>query len=262
MALQGCLDAVEPFQVRGWVRDPQNPQEALTVQIILDNGTIGTVQANLYRPDLQKAGVGTGRHAFIYNLDQKLAPQEMQQVFVRVALPDNSFEDLHFRPKQEAAKPEMEAPEPLAFDGLTSDPDQRPVFILGAARSGTSAVAQSLLRLDQFKGYGEGHLLDVLAHLSVALAHFNSQKAVERSRDTTVALVSREILEASLDEMAIRMICAIFPGGRWIDKTPNADMIHLAPRFRKIWPKSCFIFMKRRFLENSASRVVKFPSYG
>src|ERR1700722_16966713 len=99
MALQGSLDAVEPFQVRGWVRDSQDPQKALTVQIILDNRTIGTVQANLYRPDLQKAGVGTGRCAFIYNVEQKLAPQEMQQVFVRVARADGSFEDLHFRPK-------------------------------------------------------------------------------------------------------------------------------------------------------------------
>ena len=261
MALDGSLDAVEPFQVRGWVRDPGHPQDALTVSILLHGETVGSVRADLYRADLEQAGVGTGHHAFIYNFDRKLDPADVQQVFVRAAKKDGSFEDLYHHPVPQAATPVTTPEAELSFNGETSDNAQYPVFILGAARSGTSAVTQALLKLDRFKGYEEGHLLDVLAYLSVALGNFEAQKSVERTRHTAVSRVSREYIEASLDEMAIRIIREIFPEGRWVEKTPNANMIHLAPRFRKIWPNSRFIFMKRRFLENEVSRSVKFPIY-
>jgi hypothetical protein len=50
----------------------------------------------------------------------------------------------------------------------------------------------------------------------------------------------------------------LFPTGRWLDKTPSTNMVFLAPRFRRIWPNARFVFMKRRAVENIASRMRKF----
>ena len=261
MGMNGYLEAVEPFQARGWVHDPAWPQRALMVEILLNGQTIGSVLADLHRKDLEQAGIGSGNHAFIYNFDQKLDPTDMAHVSARVAAGDGSFVTLSSIPVLETnAAPPVP---PLSFAGLTSDSNQHPVFVLGAARSGTSAMAQALMKLDRFTGHQEGHLLDLLAHLSVALDKFYDGKADELApgRDTTVSLVPREYFQSSLDELFIRTIRAVFPEASWIDKTPNSDMIHLAPRFLGIWPNSRFIFMKRRFLENAASRAVKFPSY-
>jgi hypothetical protein len=263
MPLKGYLEAVEPFQVRGWVYDDTQPDRPLTVEILLNDQVIGSVEANLYRADLEKAQIGAGNHAFIYNLERRHEPAELEQIAVRVPRDDGTHERLPAIGPAENAPPPTPAHPILTFEGLTTDPQQYPVFILGAARSGTSAMAQALLKLGRYQGNQEGHLLDILAYLSVATNRFYATKADELApgRDTTIARLSPDYFQSALDELCIRTIKAVFPDGSWVDKTPNSNMIHLAPRFLRIWPNSRFVFMKRRFLENAASRAVKFPEY-
>jgi hypothetical protein len=151
---------------------------------------------------------------------------------------------------------------PIEFMGKTIDTDQHPVFILGAARSGTSAMAQGLLKIKKFSGHLEGHILDLMAHVMVAVERFYIEKSddLKPHKDTSVSLTSQRYVLAALDHLFIEMIRDLHPSGIWLDKTPNTNMIHLAPVFLRIWPKSRFIFMKRRPVENIASRVVKFPT--
>jgi hypothetical protein len=262
MVLDGYLDAVEHFQARGWVYEPANPQRILTVEILLHGRKVGSVAAGLYRTDLEQAGIGAGNHAFVFNFDQKLNQADIAHVSARVAKDDGSFAALNYIAAAEA--PAVSPMSLLRFEGLTSDTTQSPVFVLGAARSGTSAVAQALLKLGRFKGHQEGHLLDMLAHLSVALDKFYDEKGDELApgRDTMVSSVPWNYFQSSLDAMFIETVRTLFPDGSWVDKTPNSNMIHLAPRFLRIWPHSRFIFMKRRFLENAASRATKFPGVG
>lgn len=259
MALNGFLEAIEAFQVRGWVHDSENPGRVLTVEILLHGRTVGTARADLHRVDLDRAGIGD--HAFIYNFGQKLSPSDIMDVSVRVTADDGSLTTL----RRVASRDEVVTPPKpqLRFEGVMSDSFQHPVFVMGAARSGTSAMAQALLKLSRFEGYQEGHLLDLLAHLSVCLTKFYNEKGDERlpDRDTAISLVPREYFDNCVDEIFIRTVGSLFPEGRWIDKTPNSNMIHLAPRFRAMWPNSRFIFMKRRFLENAVSRAAKFPGY-
>ena len=188
MAFVGYLEAVDPFQVRGWAYDPEAPSRELTVEILLHGRVVGVAHANIYRKDLEHAGIGAGNHAFIYNIDQKLAASDLSQVAARVPGTDASFETLHRVSITKAS--EIPPAVPLCFDGVLSDNDQHPVFVLGAARSGTSAMAQGLLKLDRFRGHQEGHLLDLLAHLSVALSKFYAEKADERTpgRNTMVCM--------------------------------------------------------------------------
>jgi sulfotransferase family protein len=126
------------------------------------------------------------------------------------------------------------------------------VFILGAARSGTSAIAHALLAAADYEGNEEGHLFDMLAPLELAGRRFNASKADERlaGRNTTVARVPRVFIDEALNSIVVTAARLLFPTGRWLDKTPSTNMVFLAPRFRRIWPNARFVFMKRRAVEN------------
>jgi hypothetical protein len=270
MALRGSLDAVERFQIRGWAFNPEAPADAVTVEILLDEKPIAAVPAELYREDLERNGEGDGRHAFIVNMDAPFADADLARVTARAIGTDGAILVLpKGRYVMGAGDPNLSPPpsptEAAAARVLVEtarfDESQRPVFILGAARSGTSAIAQALLKLGTFEGHEEGHMLDLLAHLSVTLTTFyrlNGDEAAG-SRNTAIARVPQQVCQEQLDGIFIELMRQLYPTCRWIDKTPNSNMVHLAPRFRKIWPHSRFIFMRRRFLENAASRSRKFP---
>lgn len=263
MPYKGFLEAVEPFQVRGWVCDTACPEKPLTVEILLGGEAVGSTLADLYRVDLEKDGIGTGDHAFIFNFSKKLSDDDLNNVSARIVQQDGAYVPLPALPEAARVVPQPEfSRTPLEFQGNKSDDQRDPIFILGAARSGTTAMTQALLKL--FPGHMEGHMIDLLAHLAVSTNRFYAQKADERAiyKDTMISGISKNYVQDALDAMFMWMMRDMFPAGRWVEKTPNSDMIYLAPRFKKIWPKSRFIFMKRRFFENLQSRVRKFPSYG
>jgi hypothetical protein len=264
MAIRGYLDAVDPMQIRGWAYDPSRPDEVVVVRIMLDDQLIAEGSAVLFRDDLAKDGVGDGNRAFIFNLERSLTAAEISKISARARTADGSEALL---PKAEAhdtiEPPTAALHRQIALLGACSDDSQQPVFILGAARSGTSAITQALLKLGIFEGHEEGHLLDLLAHFSVALNKFYELKydEIAGDRDTAITRVPIEFMHEGLDRILIEAVRELFPTSRWIDKTPNSDMVHLATRFRKIWPRSRFIFMRRRFIENAASRSRKFPEH-
>jgi hypothetical protein len=265
MTIRGCLDAVEPLQIRGWAFYPDDSDLPITVEIFLDERRITSTTANLHRQDLEQSGYGDGCHAFVVNLETRLDDAEIKRVSARALTPDGTFVPLP------AATPDDSAADPatslshgsVEFTVSHVDPVQQPVFILGAARSGTSAIAQALLKLGVFEGHQEGHMLDLLAHLAVATNKFYQLQhdEVVGNRDTTIARVPTEFFHDRLDGIFIDLGRRLFPRSRWVDKTPNSNMVNLAPRFKKIWPNSRFIFMRRRFLENAASRSRKFPEH-
>ena len=70
----GHLDMVSRTRICGWAEDKAAPDRPIGVQI-LDNGVeIARVLANLYRPDLEQAGFGTGWHGFDVTLPAGLSP--------------------------------------------------------------------------------------------------------------------------------------------------------------------------------------------
>jgi hypothetical protein len=152
-------------------------------------------------------------------------------------------------------------PERIAFTGVSQDETRHPLFILGAARSGTTAVTQALLKATPYQGYGEGHVLDLLAELYVTLDRFYLFKAEALSnphRPTTIGHVPIQFFRDGFDNLALEAMRSVFPPGAWLDKTPTANMIHIAGQLRRIWPQAKFIYLKRRAFENVASRTRKF----
>ncbi|MGH6811481.1 MAG: radical SAM protein [Methylocella sp.] len=62
--MNGYVDYFGPNQALGWVWDSAAPSRHLNVVALKDTNIISVMVANLYRPDLQQAGIGNGHHAF------------------------------------------------------------------------------------------------------------------------------------------------------------------------------------------------------
>jgi hypothetical protein len=63
-ALRGGLDSPGPGLVAGWAQDVSQPEEPVTVDVWMGGTLLARVLANRYRPDLRKAGLGSGCHGF------------------------------------------------------------------------------------------------------------------------------------------------------------------------------------------------------
>jgi hypothetical protein len=261
--IRGYLEGVDRFQARGWAFDPDDPGRHLELEFVLNTKHLGTVAADLFRQDLVGAGIGDGDHGFVFTFPAPLDAAELHDVRAHTRMADGSRIELPQLEPEEAPVAEPTSPPALRFSGAASDPTQYPVFVLGSARSGTSAMARALLKIERYRGYEEGHMLDLLAHWVERLGKFYALKYDETlpGRNTMIEQVPIGFFLDGLNHIFVELIRQLLGEGHWIDKTPNSDTIYLAPRFLEIWPNARFVFMRRRALENLASRARKFPEY-
>lgn len=69
MALQGHLESIqEDGLVGGWCWNAANPAERVRLEVMVDNDIVGHTLANVFRADLEAAGIGDGAHAFSFLL--------------------------------------------------------------------------------------------------------------------------------------------------------------------------------------------------
>jgi hypothetical protein len=261
MLLKGHIEAVERFQARGWAYDGDQPEQHLVVELVVAGQPIGTVVANLWRADLEQNGVGVGDHSFVYNFSQPISDDLLAQVTARVCHRGGRIALERWQESDMPPKSPPEEREQIGFAGVSQDETRNPLFILGAARSGTTAVTQALLKATHYQGHGEGHVLDLLAELYVTVDRFYRFKAEELSdphRATTIGHVPVQFFRDGFDNLALEAMRSVFPPGAWLDKTPTTNMIHIAGQLRRIWPQAKFIYLKRRAFENVASRTRKF----
>ncbi|MBY0330144.1 MAG: sulfotransferase [Acetobacteraceae bacterium] len=311
--LRGGVGPLAPYKVHGWAYDPAAPEARLRAELLLDGEPIGETTAELFRPDLQTAGIGDGQYGFAFNTDRKMPIETPERVTVRLSNPATGLEFLlrprtsvpgtappprpaaepprnlaAERPQNRAAEPPQApaaeppqnlaakppqtraaprppaAPATVTLATLPEGAPQRPVFVLGAARSGTSAMAQALFRNTRYVGHGEGHLLDMAPRLLGTVARHYAERAGERRAgiNTMIAAVPPERVVEAIGEALASVTRGLFPGGYWLDKTPGHPMIEAVPALVRIWPEARFIFMRRRAIENIASRGRKFPKEG
>lgn len=67
--MYGNIEILEGGVLRGWATS-RNSAEPLRLQVIAEGRTVGFGVADEYRPDLQKAGIHEGRHAFTIALEE------------------------------------------------------------------------------------------------------------------------------------------------------------------------------------------------
>jgi hypothetical protein len=250
----GFVEIVSEHRLAGWAFDPDNADRHLHVTASLDGKPIGTVIAAVARPDLRSAGVGGGDHGFKIALETPLAPSALPRIEVWAVSGENRLK-LSFLPNSNRSLADH-ASDPRV---PVSDFSQKPVFVLGPARSGTSALALGLVKTGHYEGYGEGHLLPLALDMLAVVDRFYARRQDLRSSDTLLGAVHLEAFQRMVRRGFVQMTKAAYPTGRWIDKTPSSAMVRAAPLMREIWPSAKFIFLKRRVIENVASRRRKFP---
>jgi hypothetical protein len=144
-----------------------------------------------------------------------------------------------------------------SFDGGGS----YPVFVLGSARSGTTALSLAMSKATKYQGFPEGHVLDVGIRLHHAMnGHFEkkdpwidpSARAAFQIGRLSHARFHSEVIQV------LRRLASGYTTPHWFDKTPTFEMVASAPILAHAWPNARFIFMKRRGLENVQSRIRKF----
>ena len=75
MPLSGGVDLIDRYGLQGWVQETADPESPVTLLLKVDGHVASRTLANLYRPDLEKAGIGSGRYGFALKLDE-LSPFE------------------------------------------------------------------------------------------------------------------------------------------------------------------------------------------
>jgi len=267
--LKGVVEILEPSNIRGWAFLDDQDDVHLEVKALLNGALIGGGRADIMRKDLAQAGIGRGDHAFDIRLDNAVSLQEMQSVEIFAVIPTGQDVRLELAERGIVAV-EVEPPRPVmpaapcrlrVFPMPSVDVEQRPVFILGAARSGTSALSQALLTCGEYQGFQEGHFLWLLPRFLETLRQFYAINGVDGlpERFTMLAHVPHAYMVSSVRATMVAAASEMFPTGKWIEKTPRPEMIAAARLMQELWPNARFIFLKRRGLENVASRLVKFP---
>jgi hypothetical protein len=261
MAIKGYIEQLQKMQLRGWAYDPDHPAEHLEIVVSRHGDVIARSTAGLTRSDLAAAGVGNGDHAFVVNFAHALSDEECAEL--QTIACTTTGEQLNLSrliEKEAAATPVPGAPRPeLRGSPLAT---QKPVFILGAARSGTSALAQALLKSEHFDGFGEGHLFELAARLVGASRSYYKDNGEETlaTRDTLISRIPLRFIDEGIKDLFRSAARVAFRTAHWIDKTPTPGMILAAPLLLEVWPSAKFVFLKRRALENIDSRMRKFPT--
>jgi Sulfotransferase family len=255
--IEGFVGQLLPDKILGWAFDRDLPNVHLIIDVYCGKRQLGSIAANVYRPDLAQKGIGGGDHGFLFLLSTPFGPSELDEVSVRARLESDptSVKELarYLRKREKAA--------PVESETSYKDDTQYPVFVLGAPRSGTSAVAQALGIATRYGGYNEGQVLDLLNPLQHALGRFYQSKARIPPTDRETMMIMKfpeSYFVDAISALFADTMRKLFPSHHWCDKTPTVDMIWAAPAFRKIWPNAKFIFLKRRAFENLRSRILKF----
>lgn len=142
-------------------------------------------------------------------------------------------------------------------------PDARPIFVVGAARSGTSIVCDALRFGAQIPGTREGFLYSnaylLLTYLDQAwsqigpgLSDFAAKDRGDPVRERAIARFDFRALQADL----LRHFHQLSSQGEqvWLDKTPDIYMVHVSPILAAMYPQARWVWVQRNGVEVLDSR--------
>ena len=81
--LLGSLDLCDGNRITGWAQDLAHSDGPVCLDIVVDGAVVAMACAEIYRADLEAAGIGDGCHAFDLELPQALAAETAHTVEVR-----------------------------------------------------------------------------------------------------------------------------------------------------------------------------------
>jgi len=138
-----------------------------------------------------------------------------------------------------------------------------PVFVLGAARSGTSAVSQALLKT-RYTGFNEGHIIGLLTTINDQISsYFERYKNVPDSKVILVKNTSKSEVIFEYNQAFKKIFENLHDNYEYIlDKTPTIIGLSAIPHLLDIWPDAKIIYCQRRGLEVVRSALIKWPNAG
>jgi glycosyltransferase involved in cell wall biosynthesis len=80
--LRGRLDQVDRERITGWAQDSLDPERRVGLALLINGQMVGRVLANDHRPDLEAAGIGSGRHGFWVHIPGGLSPAKSYLIAV------------------------------------------------------------------------------------------------------------------------------------------------------------------------------------
>jgi O-antigen biosynthesis protein len=81
----GVLEVATAQQITGWAWDPDSPDESIAVEVMDGDSVLAVVMADTYRADVEKAGLGNGRHGFSFAFGPTIFPNARHTIRVRRA---------------------------------------------------------------------------------------------------------------------------------------------------------------------------------
>lgn len=283
--IRAMIELLTRRRVEGWAYVPDNPTTSVRIRV----RDMETVLAQLELPagptdpprgPSEKERARTFKIVFETPLD----PARLNQVIVEAApVGSDSWTVLSWQPYvpgpyqrpappvvihwhgSESLSPVPEAAAEFWSDDPTAEPidclKSRPVFVLGAARSGTSALCLALEKATRYRGFPEGHVLDIGCRLVNAVnAHFEKKDSWiggHTGAGYHLGRVTHAFFEAEAIAL-MRRLGSHYTTPFWFDKTPTYEMVASVPILAQAWPNARFVFMKRRGMENMCSRIRKF----
>ena len=136
-----------------------------------------------------------------------------------------------------------------------------PVFVRGMQRSGTSIMGRALRRMN-IAGFGEGHLwfdlVEPFTQLRDPAYHPHLREDEYALGQGRVAQLEKYIAVA-LDQFHRDHLSSDLK--RWMDKSPGAEAVRIAPLLAELFPRSQFIFMYRNGITNVHSGIKFWADY-
>ncbi len=143
-------------------------------------------------------------------------------------------------------------------------PEHEPVFVLGAARSGTSIVCDGLRFGAGIPGCREGYVYStaylVMTHLEARWQEIGPGLEHLAGVDAEDADYKRALSRFDVDDL-LRHVLRFFhdlsvegDARMWVDKTPDLYMVHATPILCRAYPRARFVFVRRNGLDVLDSR--------
>jgi hypothetical protein len=168
---------------------------------------------------------------------------------------------------EEGKPPRPVADFPFDLGRIVQFPEECPIFVFGASRSGTTAMGDAVKKALDCFGWLEGHLFHLLPLMMTgmkerwdalqkfenpdnglrALDHFDFYDVLNRTATSFHQLYADRTAKSGKS--------------RWLDKTPEPATIFAVPLLARMYPRATFIYMHRNPIKRTLSFVKKFADY-
>ncbi|MBF0518117.1 MAG: radical SAM protein [Nitrospirae bacterium] len=82
---EGYVEAVEISEFSGWAYNKKTPDSPVEIEIYDSSTLIGTIKADAYRRDLEKAEIGNGCHGFRFKFPPHFVDKKNHEISVKIA---------------------------------------------------------------------------------------------------------------------------------------------------------------------------------